>query len=60
MDIEKAEIHLAKQLTEDGGLDDASWYLHYLAGNEQATLDGSFTAEDLEAIAAVMRAREAT
>jgi hypothetical protein len=60
MDIEKAKIHLADQLTGDGGLYDVARYLHYDAGSGQAALDGSFTADDLEAIAAIMRASEAT
>ena len=39
----------------DGGLADLSWYLDWQVGDEEATLDGPFSAEDLEAIAWWMR-----
>jgi len=31
------------------------WYLHAKAGDARATLDGDFTADELEAVAAWMR-----
>jgi hypothetical protein len=58
MDIKKAkEILTASNLKEfsQGRLHDVSWYLHAVAGDERATLDGDFTADELEAIAAWMR-----
>ena len=39
----------------DGGLTSLGWYLAWWPGNDTATLDGSFTADDLEAIAWWMR-----
>ncbi len=60
MDVAAAKKHLADALTENGGLDDVSRYLSYAPGNDTATLDGQFTADDLEAIAVVMRSSEAT
>lgn len=38
-----------------GGLYSLGWYLAYTDGQEHATLDGTFTARDLEAIALYMR-----
>jgi len=39
----------------DGGLFNLGWYLAWTVGEDTATLDGSFTADDLDAIAAHMR-----
>lgn len=54
MDINKAKEHL-KDVIEDDGLHSLGWYLAYTNGNSKATLDGEFTAEDLEAIACYMK-----
>lgn len=59
MDIEKAKAHLAEIITENGGLEDPVNYLSYTPGAGSASLDGEFTAEDLEAIAIFMRASQA-
>lgn len=53
-DAQRAE--LAAEIQEDGGLYCLGEYLAWSPGDETATLDGQFTAERLEAIAAWMRA----
>ena len=37
-------------IENDGSLDNLGWYLSWHTGNEFATLDGEFTANELEAI----------
>lgn len=54
MTFDEAKAHLKKVIDGDG-LYDASWYLYFSPINDQATLDGYFSAEDLEAIAVFMR-----
>lgn len=44
----------------DGGLYNLGWYLGWNVGSDTATLDGVFTADDLEAIAAHMRERHSS
>ncbi len=44
-----------KAIQPDGGLYDLGWYLSWNVGDDTATLDGIFSADDLEAIAAHMR-----
>ncbi len=57
MNIERAtEILGADVRQPDGSLDSLVWYLCWRRGNGSATLDGSFTADELEAIAVWMRA----
>lgn len=46
---------LKDAICEDGKLHDMGWYLNWCPGMETATLDGEFTADDLEAIACWMR-----
>ncbi len=46
---------ISDQIMANGGLYDIGWYLSWEVGEKTATLDGKFTAEDLEAIAAHMR-----
>ena len=54
MDEEKARKLLGDSIKEDG-LYSLGWYLGWTHGDADATLDGSFTADDLEAIAWWMR-----
>lgn len=54
MDKEHAQRVLEDSIDEKG-LYNLGWYLAWRKGDHEATLDGSFTAEDLEAIAWVMR-----
>lgn len=42
----------------DGSLHSLSWYLFWEKGDVQATLDGDFTADELEAIAWWMRSKK--
>lgn len=53
---EQARAHLAEEIQPDGGLHNLGWYLSWHRGESTATLDGVFTADDLEAIATWMRA----
>lgn len=39
----------------DGSLASLGWYLDWPVGDREATLDGAFTADELEAIASWMR-----
>jgi hypothetical protein len=54
MDENEARKILDKAV-EDRGLYDAAWYLNWNMGRPDATLDGRFTADELEAIAWWMR-----
>lgn len=58
--MEAKQTVLAKEAVSscalpDGSLHDSGWYLDWSKGSQQATLDGDFTLEELEAIAAWMR-----
>ena len=55
MDEAKAREILGDAINPDGGLYNLGWYLGWPPGNADATLDGSFTADDLDAIAWWMR-----
>jgi hypothetical protein len=55
MSTEDAEEAVAKCIQSDGGLFNLGWYLSYKPGNDEAVLDGRFTADELVAIAAYMR-----
>ena len=55
MDEKKAKELLAPAIQTDGWLFNLGWYLNWKLGDKDATLDGSFTADDLEAIAWWMR-----
>lgn len=48
-----------KCIQANGGMYDGGWYLCYEAGEKDAVLDGRFSADDLEAIAAQMRKSQA-
>jgi hypothetical protein len=47
---------LSRCLQEDGSLFNLGWYVAWSPDRKDATLDGSFTADHLEAIANHMRA----
>ena len=52
MDKKEARLILgAETLQADGGLSDPDWYLEYIVGTDFSTLDGTFEAKELEAIA---------
>ena len=51
MNNEQASEILSGEIQEDGGLYSLGWYLAWTVGYEGATLDGEFTADELEAIA---------
>lgn len=51
---ERARAELLKCAQPDGGLFDLGWYLAWSPGREDATLDGTFSAYDLRAIADFM------
>jgi len=50
-----ARALLDDAVMSDGDLFSLGWYLYWENGKEYATLDGYFTADDLEAIAWWMR-----
>ena len=50
MTEDEARTILEREITDDG-LFSIGWYLSWTKGNNEATLDGRFTAESLEAIA---------
>jgi len=54
MNKERA-IEILRDAIEDNGLFCLGWYLAYTNGDDKAVLDGRFTAEDLEAIAFIMK-----
>lgn len=54
MSEEKAKEVLGESIVEFG-LNSLGWYLSWEKGDEEATLDGRFTVEQLEAIAWWMR-----
>lgn len=45
---------LRGSIQPDGSLANSGWYLHWKPGDAEATLDGTFTAEELRAIADYM------
>ena len=56
MTEDEARELLSDSIQTDGSLDNLSLYLYYMPGEGlTATLDGDFTADDLEAIACWMR-----
>lgn len=55
MTIQEAKEILGDSVQEDGSLYDLSWYLCCNAGAPDATLDGKFTADELEAISVLMK-----
>lgn len=59
MTEQEAKEYLQDCIEENGDLYDLGWYVHYHKGNYSATLDGEFSPEALEAIAAYMRANGA-
>jgi hypothetical protein len=58
MNKEKAQEILGGWIQEDGRLYSVGAYLAWRAGDDCATLDGDFTADELEAIAWWMRNTE--
>lgn len=56
---EKVRVHLGDTISEDGGLFSGGWYVAWTPGDADATLDATFTAGDLEAIAWWMRHKSA-
>lgn len=55
MDEGKARQILSGDIQPDGNLFNLGWYLDWEVGDANATLDGKFSADDLEAIAWWMR-----
>jgi hypothetical protein len=51
MNEEKARLILGSRITEDGDLYDSLRWLFWDVGDSKASLDDSFTADELEAIA---------
>lgn len=51
----RARELLSGAVDKDGGLYNLGWYLGWTPGESDATLDGQFTADDLEAVAWWMR-----
>lgn len=49
-------LRLSQAVQKDGGLHDLGWYLCWTPDEHTATLDGTFTAEELMAIALYMKA----
>ena len=60
MTFDEAKTILGDSVRPDGGLFNGGWYLAWpgAEGIESATLDGRFTADELEAIAVYMRAQK--
>ena len=58
MDKEKVENILKGDIQEDGRLYNVGAYLAWTPGDKEATLDGDFDADELEAIAWYMRNTE--
>lgn len=55
MTLEEAKALLGDAVKPDGGLYDSVHYLAWTPGDDTACLDAYFTADELEAIAVVMR-----
>ncbi len=51
MNKEKAQEILKEYITKSGGISNLSNYAWYMKGDNHITLDGSFTGEELEAMA---------
>ena len=51
MNKEKVEKILGESIQKDGSLNSTGWYLCWNVGDDNATLDGIFDVDDLEAIA---------
>ncbi len=56
---EAANKVLRGAVKADGSLSNGGMYLHWDVGSPEATLDGEFSAEELEMIAAWMRGKTA-
>ena len=52
---EEARQTVAKCVQPDGSLHNLGWFLSWDLGREEATLDGTFTAEELHVIADYMQ-----
>lgn len=52
-----ASPELQAAIQPDGSLYDVLWYLEWRVGNDEATLDGGFTAQQLREIADHMDAK---
>ena len=50
MDEQKAKAILGDAIGADESLYSLGWYLFWDKGNDEATLDGKFTLEELQAI----------
>lgn len=58
MDESKARAVLGKWIDEkDGSLHDIGAYINWIVGDSRVTIDGRFTADQLEAVARWMRSR---
>ena len=55
MTYDEAKKYLKDEIDSNKNLHSSAWYLHWDVGDADATLDGTFDATDLEAIAAYMR-----
>lgn len=55
MTLDRAKVILKNAIAPDGGLTNLCWYIGWTPGYLNATLDGSFSADELEAIAVYMR-----
>lgn len=60
MDEETAKKLLGSAVKSGGGLHSVGWYLAWTPGDEDARLDGTFSADALEAIAWWMRNKGTT
>lgn len=58
MTLEQSYAILKDFIQDNGVLFDVRKYLSWYVGDETATLDGSFTADELEAIAIYMRSHK--
>ncbi len=56
MTLDEAKTILGDRLRKDGSIVDSVNYVSWGPGDLRATLDAGFTADELEAIATVMRA----
>ena len=53
-DLKTAREDVARCASADGGLYSLGWYIEWTPGESEATLDGSFSAAELIAIAEYM------
>jgi hypothetical protein len=56
MTVDEARVILGDDVKPDGSLSCIGRYLYWKPGDETATLDADFSADELEAIAVLMRA----